>query len=55
MKGPSSGTPLSSPADSNDQDKSVVVALGLVWIAHIGLDRLVGYGLRYADHFQTPI
>jgi hypothetical protein len=34
------------------QDKSLVVALGLVWIAHIGLDRLVGYGLKYDDHFQ---
>ena len=33
------------------QDKSPVVALGLVWLAHIGLDRLIGYGLKY-DHFQ---
>jgi hypothetical protein len=34
------------------QDKSLVVALGLVWLAHIGLDRLLGYGLKYDDHFQ---
>jgi hypothetical protein len=34
------------------QDKSLLVALGLVWLAHIGLDRLVGYGLKYDDHFQ---
>jgi hypothetical protein len=34
------------------QDKSLVVALGLVWLAHIGLDRLFGYGLKYDDHFQ---
>jgi hypothetical protein len=34
------------------QDKSLVVALGLVWVAHIGLDRLIGYGLKYNDHFQ---
>jgi hypothetical protein len=34
------------------QDKSLVVALGLVWLAHIGLDRLIGYGLKYEDHFQ---
>ena len=27
------------------QDKSLVVALGLVWLAHIGVDRLIGYGL----------
>jgi hypothetical protein len=34
------------------QDKSLVVALGLIWLAHIGLDRLMGYGLKYDDHFQ---
>jgi hypothetical protein len=34
------------------QDKSLVVALGLIWLAHIGLDRLIGYGLKYDDHFQ---
>ena len=34
------------------QDKSLVVALGLVWLAHIGVDRLIGYGLKYDDHFQ---
>ena len=34
------------------QDKSLVTGLGLVWLAHIGLDRLIGYGLKYDDHFQ---
>ena len=34
------------------QDKSLVVALGLVWLAHIGVDRLIGYGLKYDDHFH---
>jgi hypothetical protein len=34
------------------QDTSLVLALGLIWIAHIGVDRLVGYGLKYGDHFQ---
>ena len=28
------------------QEKSVVTALGLVWLAHIGLDRLIDYGLK---------
>jgi hypothetical protein len=27
-------------------------ALGLIWLAHIGMDRLLGYGLKYDDHFQ---
>ena len=29
-----------------------MVALGLVWLAHIGSDRLLGYGLKYSDDFQ---
>ncbi len=28
---------------------AVVVPLALIWLAHIGLDRLVGYGLKYPD------
>jgi hypothetical protein len=34
------------------QSKPLVVALGLTWLAHIGIDRLLGYGLKYGDHFQ---
>ena len=26
---------------------AVAAALGLIWIAHIGLDRMLGYGLKY--------
>jgi hypothetical protein len=29
----------------------VVSALGLIWIAHIGMDRILGYGLKYASGF----
>ena len=28
-----------------------VLALGLIWCAHIGLDRALGYGLKYPDGF----
>ena len=28
---------------------SMVVAVALVWLAHIGMDRMVGYGLKYPD------
>jgi len=28
-----------------------VMALALVWLAHIGLDRLFGTGLKYNDRF----
>jgi hypothetical protein len=30
----------------------LVMALGLVWLAHIGVDRLLAYGLKYPDDFQ---
>ena len=29
----------------------VLVALALVWTAHIGLDRMLGYGLKYPTRF----
>ena len=30
----------------------LTVALGLVWLGHIGMDRLAGYGLKYDTDFQ---
>lgn len=29
----------------------IPLAVGLIWAAHIGLDRLVGYGLKYPEGF----
>jgi len=29
----------------------VAVPLALIWIAHIGFDRMLGYGLKYGDGF----
>jgi hypothetical protein len=31
---------------------STGVQLGLIWLAHIGIDRAIGYGLRYPDAFN---
>jgi Domain of unknown function (DUF4260) len=31
---------------------SAGVQVGLIWLAHIGIDRAIGYGLRYPDAFQ---
>jgi hypothetical protein len=28
------------------------VAIALIWLAHIGMDRAAGYGLKYPDAFQ---
>lgn len=30
----------------------VLTALGLVWLAHIGFDRTLGYGLKYPGGFK---
>ena len=30
---------------------TLMLAVGLIWAAHIGLDRALGYGLKYADGF----
>jgi hypothetical protein len=30
----------------------LAVAVALVWFAHIGMDRLMGYGLKYATDFK---
>jgi hypothetical protein len=29
-----------------------LLALGLIWLAHIGMDRFAGYGLKYGDRFK---
>lgn len=28
------------------------VSFGLIWLAHIGLDRMIGYGLKYPEGFK---
>ncbi len=32
-------------------ESSLPVAIGLIWTAHIGLDRALGYGLKYPTAF----
>jgi len=33
-------------------DSTVLTAVAIIWFAHIGLDRALGYGLKYADGFH---
>lgn len=33
-------------------DADVPVQVGLIWITHIGVDRTVGYGLKYPTGFK---
>ena len=37
------GFALSSP---------LVLSIAMIWMAHIGIDRALGYGLKYADGFS---
>ncbi|MDO6657347.1 DUF4260 domain-containing protein [Anaerobacillus sp. 1_MG-2023] len=30
-------------------DYNILFALGLVWVAHIGMDRSIGFGLKYSS------
>jgi hypothetical protein len=30
----------------------VLLTISLIWIAHISIDRLLGYGLKYPTHFK---
>ncbi len=32
--------------------RQVLIYLALIWLAHIGLDRLAGFGLKYPTKFQ---
>jgi len=33
-------------------DSSVAFAFGLIWLAHIGMDRALGYGLKFSTGFN---
>jgi Domain of unknown function (DUF4260) len=33
-------------------EMDIMYMLGLIWTAHIGMDRLLGYGLKYPSSFK---
>lgn len=33
-------------------DQNIMLALSLIWMAHIGMDRTLGYGLKYPNDFK---
>jgi hypothetical protein len=33
-------------------DSEIVIELGLIWFTHIGVDRAIGYGLKYPTGFK---
>jgi hypothetical protein len=34
------------------QNNNIVVSLGIILVSHIGLDRFLGYGLKYTSGFK---
>ena len=34
------------------QDWSLGISIAIIWFAHIGLDRMLGFGLKYAGSFK---
>jgi hypothetical protein len=33
-------------------EQNLMLALSITWIAHIGMDRTIGYGLKYPSNFK---
>lgn len=44
--------PLALAAISLNQHKAGLLAFALIWLAHIGFDRALGYGLKYPTFFK---
>ena len=44
--------PASLAACGMFMSQPALVAVGMIWIAHIGFDRLLGYGLKYKTGFK---
>lgn len=46
--------PLALGGYSFETGHQTLLLFALIWIAHIGLDRLLGFGLKYPTVFRTP-
>jgi hypothetical protein len=47
-----SALPLALGAVGVVVDAGVAVAVALIWVTHIGVDRAIGYGLKYPSGFK---
>ncbi len=34
------------------EHRPIMLAIAIIWIAHIAFDRMLGYGLKYPAHFK---
>lgn len=44
--------PLAMAAVGLATDRTALLHVALIWITHIGVDRAMGYGLKYPTHFR---
>ena len=44
--------PMALAAYSFESNRLAIYSLSLIWIAHIGLDRMLGFGLKYPTRFK---
>jgi hypothetical protein len=44
--------PLACSAVGVLADADLAIQIGLIWAAHIGVDRAIGYGLKYPSGFR---
>jgi Domain of unknown function (DUF4260) len=46
------GGPIGLAVGGAISGERLLTQLGLIWLAHIGADRLLGYGLKYPTSFK---
>jgi hypothetical protein len=46
------GWPIALGAVGVVADAGLAVQLALIWLSHIGIDRAIGYGLKYPTAFK---
>jgi hypothetical protein len=44
--------PMALAAYSFESNRLAIFSLSLIWITHIGLDRMLGFGLKYSTRFK---
>jgi hypothetical protein len=49
---PKKATRGAKPAKKTKTTKKDPIPLALIWFAHIGFDRLLGFGLKYPTRFK---
>jgi Domain of unknown function (DUF4260) len=47
--------PLALAAAGAALTRPLAFSVALIWLAHIGFDRALGYGLKYADGFSHTL